>query len=80
MTDRGKNFLPVNKDIYHDLCTICMKLRHNVCQTILKHKIIVNLKFDIVICCCFGLLKIGVIVFAQNCIIIIVEINEIAML
>ena len=43
---------------------------------ILKHKIMVNLKFDIGIACFFGYSIIFFIVFAQNWIIIIDEINN----
>ena len=68
-----------------NLCTICMNFTYNVPNTILKHKIMVNLKFDIGIACYFGYsiimtfmihVEIVVIVFGQNCIIIIDEIID----
>jgi len=66
-----------------------MNFTYNVANMILKHKIMVNLKFDIGIACYFGYsifmtfmiyVKSDVIVFDQNWIIIIDEINEIAIL
>ena len=40
--------------VQRNLCTICMNLTYNVANMILKHKIMVNLKFDIEIACYFG--------------------------
>ena len=61
-----------------NLCTISMNFTYNVSNTILKHKIMVNLKFDGGIACYFGYsiimtfmidVEIDVIVFDPNCII-----------
>ena len=66
-----------------------MNLTYNVVNMILKHKIMVNLKFDIGIACffCYSIImtfmihvEMDVIVFAPNWIIIIDEKNEITML